>query len=90
MTSLGQPGRYEILLRTVSSGLPYVSVIGSWRNRDGAEALMEVWFRGEYGPNYEVQWAGSTLVATGYPDKGEQNLVASAWVWENPDIKELE
>lgn len=83
---IGKVGRFEILHRTIHSGLPYIEVVGGWHNRDGAEALMEHWFNSEYGGNYIVQWHKRTIMAAGYADEGDHGLVASAWVWENPNI----
>ena len=83
--AIGKVGRFEILHRTVHSELTYIQVVGSWVNRDGAEALLEGWFLETY-PHVEgflCDWTKGMMLARNW---GEE-VVGTAWVWENPDTE---
>jgi len=82
--------RFEVLCRTLSSGLPYVSVVDSWHTYDGAVALALVWAESHY-PLYSVKLYGDNVVVRAYDDEGSDELgelVAQLWVWENPEIED--
>lgn len=89
--NLGFVGAYEVLCRTVGSGLPYISVVDSWPTRDGAWALAWQFMDREYGEfELTTDVGNSVITARRFPEFYEEQgeWVAAAWVWYNVDAEE--